>query len=111
VPRYPSEGSFGPKADIVDFEVAGLPTWSKDAETGAPITDKSCLSRNNELNQHRQAIVIVECRTIIAVDAQGEQSCVIVVEQRLLKPLPALWIPMQRHHVGEIGRSQTRPPG
>jgi hypothetical protein len=38
--------SYGPQADIVAFEAAGLPTWVQEPETDAPITDMPRFGRS-----------------------------------------------------------------
>ena len=94
-------------AEIVDrpqdaFEVAP-PDRRREVDCRLP---DGC----HDLSQRREAIVVVQRAAVVAAHAMRHERPMVMIEQWSLRPMPAVGIPVQGHHVGEVARRRADAP-
>src|SRR5262249_42581975 len=63
-----------------------------------------------DLPEHGQAVIVLQCAAGVMAHAARHEYCVVVVQQRPFHSAPSVWIPMHRHHVREVVRSEIKAP-
>ena len=58
--------------------------------------------RRRDLSQHGEAVIVVKRAPVVAGHAVRQKLRVVTIEQRPLGTTPAIGVPLQRHHIGEI---------